>query len=138
VTPLARRLCLSIGAAVAAAACVDRLPDQDLRIVSATAVVKMPVEDFAKEYQTDRAAADRRYFGKAVELSGKVADVHEAASGSALTFNDRTGAEILEAVLLDDQAKAIAGGLDDTRRVRLKCYADKFAAHVLVRSCVKP
>jgi len=129
---------LALALAVVLSACVDKLPLQDGRIVDATAVAKMPVDDLVKEYQTDAAGADRRYFSRAVEVSGKVGTIHQAPTDTTLVFTDTTGAEILHAVLLDDSSKGIVTGLDTDRRIRLKCYADKFAGHVMLRSCVKP
>ena len=47
------------------------LPDQDLRIRNAVAVAKMTAADLWQDYQKDAKAADKQYWGKAVEVSGK-------------------------------------------------------------------
>jgi hypothetical protein len=52
--------------------CADRLPDQDLRILRATPVAKLSSDILWQEYQADARAADKKYWGKAVEVSGKV------------------------------------------------------------------
>lgn len=124
--------------AASSAACVDRLPDHDLRILSATAIAKMPAEDLARDYQTDKAAADRQYWGKAIEISGDVASTRESATGPVLVFVDKTGAEIVEAALLDDGAAAIVESVGKSRRVRLKCYCDGLTTKVVLKSCVLP
>ena len=122
----------------AAAGCVDRLPDQDLRILGATAIAKMPVEDLAADYRNDKTAADRRYWGKPIEVSGEVATTRETPTGPVLVFKDKTGADILEASLLEDQAGAVMAAVGESRRVRLKCYCDGLTTHVRLKSCVLP
>ena len=123
----------------AAAGCVDRLPDQDLRILSATAVSKLPVDALASDYRADRAAADRQYWGKPIEVSGEVSTTRGTPAAPVLVFVDKSGAEIVEATLLDDQAKAVTDAVGASKRIRLKCYCDGLAATtVRLKSCVLP
>ena len=134
-----RRAALTLAALVASsAACVDRLPDQDRRILAATAIAKLPVDALAQDYQTDQAAADRQYWGKAIEVSGDVARTRESETGPVLVFVDKTGAEIVEAALLDDRASAIIESVGKSRRVRLKCYCAGLTTKVVLKSCVLP
>ena len=123
----------------ALAGCVDRLPDQDLRIVGDVAVAKLPVESLAGDYRTDRAAADRQYWGKPIEVSGEVKETRQTAAGPVLVFADESGATLVEASLLDEQADAIATAVGKSPRVRLKCYCEGMAATaVRLKSCVAP
>ncbi len=121
-----------------AGACVDRLPDQDLRILSATAAAKLPVDALAADYRADRAAADRQYRGKPIEISGEVASTRDTASGPVLVFSDKAGAEIVEAGLLDEQARAIVEAVGQSKRIRLKCYCEGLGTTVRLKSCVLP
>jgi hypothetical protein len=122
----------------ATAGCVDRLPDQDLRILGATAIAKMPVEDLIADYRTDKTAADRRYWGKPIEVSGEVTTTRESPAGPVLVFSDKSGAEIVQASLLDDRAAAVLAAVGESRRVRLKCYCDGLTTTVRLKSCVLP
>jgi hypothetical protein len=122
----------------AAVGCVDRLPDQDLRILTATAVAKLPVDALATDYRTDRAAADRQYWGKPIEVSGEVSNTRESATGPVLVFVDKVGAEIVEATLLDEQSKTVLEAVGKSKRIRLKCYCDGLATTVRLKSCVLP
>jgi hypothetical protein len=121
------------------AACVDRLPDQDRRILGATPVAKLPVADLSKEFQASRADANRKYWGKAVEVTGDVsASAPVNGTTTSLVFADKSGAALAEAWLLDDQAAAIVAGLAQNRRVRLKCYCEGLTTKVVLKSCVRP
>jgi hypothetical protein len=123
----------------AAAGCVDRLPDQDLRILTATAVAKLPVDALVGDYRADRGAADRQYWGKPIEVSGEVSATRESPTGPVLVFVDKSGAEIVEAMLLADQAKAIVDAVGQSKRIRLKCYCDGLGTtSVQLKSCVLP
>lgn len=116
--------------------CVDRLPAQDRRILDAVPAAKLTVEDLSRDYQQDRKAADKRYWGKAIEVSGLVASTRDEAMGAALIFADKSGTPIVEAGLLDDQAKAILASTADSRRVMLRCYCDGLNGRVMLKSCV--
>src|SRR5690348_15259177 len=59
-------------AALTIGACVDRLPEEDLRITTAVPAEKLSAELLWKDFQTDAAAARSRYFGKAVEITGVI------------------------------------------------------------------
>jgi hypothetical protein len=120
--------------------CVDRLPDQDLRILSASAVAKLPVESLAADYRADRAAADRQYWGKPIEVSGEVTETRQTPAGPLLVFADKAGgAALVEASLLEEQAGAIVEAVGTSRRVRLKCYCEGLSGSaVRLKSCVLP
>ena len=116
--------------------CVDRLPAQDRRILDAVPSAKLTAEDLSHDYQQDRKAADKHYWGKAIEVSGVVASTRDEAMGAALVFTDKSGAPIVEAGLLDDRAKAILASTADSRRVTLRCYCDGWNGRVLLKSCI--
>ncbi len=137
-TRLGMRVLLVAACAAAAAACMDRLPEQDLRILGATAIAKMPIEDLAADYRTDKAAADRQYWGKPIEVSGEVADTREGPAGPVLVFKDKAGVEIADASLLQEQAGTVLASVGKSRRVRLKCYCDGLSTVVRLKSCVLP
>ena len=59
----------------ALAGCSHTLPDQDRRITVTPAIAKIPAEDLWKEYRADAKAADKKYWGRAIEVSGKVSTV---------------------------------------------------------------
>lgn len=130
------RVLLSACSLAAALSCVDRLPAQDRRILDAVPVAKLTVEDLSRDYQQDRKAADKRYWGKAIEVSGLVASTRDEALGAALIFSDKSGAPIVEAGLLDDQAKSLLASTADSRRVMLRCYCDGWNGRVMLKSCV--
>ena len=117
---------------------MDRLPDQDLRILAATAVAKLPVDALASDYRADRAAADRQYWGKPIEVSGEVSSTRDSATGPVLVFVDKSGVEIVEAMLLDEQRAAVVEAVGKSKRIRLKCYCDGLATTVRLKSCVLP
>jgi len=122
--------------ALALGACVDRLPAQDRRILAATAVAKLSVEDLARDYQRDAAAANKLYWGKPIEVSGIVASTRDEQAGATLVFADKSGAAIVEAGLLEDQAKAILASTADHHRITLRCYCGGLNGRVQLKSCV--
>jgi hypothetical protein len=127
-----------IAVQVALCACVNRLPAQDRRILNATPVAKLTIDDLARDYQRDPKGADARYWGKAVEVSGVVAHTRDEQTGATLLFADKAGATIVEAGLLEDQAKAVLAATADSRRMTLRCYCAGANGPVPVRlmSCI--
>jgi hypothetical protein len=134
-----RKLLLMFAALLPAvlAGCVDRLPEQDLRILSASAVAKLPVEALVADYRADADAAGRQYWGKPIEVSGEVTETRQTPAGPLLVFADKAGAAIVEASLLEEQAAAIVEAVGKSRRVRLKCYCEGLSGTaVRLKSCV--
>jgi hypothetical protein len=123
-------------AAFAMAACADKLPDQDRRITQAAPAAKLSVDLLWKDYQADRAAADRKYWGKAVDISGKVTSV-ETAAPSRVIFQMQA-AQGVEARLLDDQAAAILASAVVGERITLRCYCAGLSGSVILTSCIRP
>jgi hypothetical protein len=125
-----------LGAALAIAACADTLPDQDRRITEAMPAAKLSVEFLWKDYQADRAAADRKYWGKAVDISGKVTSV-ETTAPRRLMFEVQPPHGV-EARLLDDQAAAILTSAVVGERVTLRCFCAGLSGSVILSSCIRP
>jgi tRNA_anti-like len=133
-----------VGAALlvlVAMACVDRLPDQDLRILQATPVAKLSVDLLVQEYAANAGEANRRYFGKAVEITGTVGKTQPMGTGTALLFMQKAEPDktALEAHLLDDRAAAIVEAVKTTPRITLRCFAETTSGPtVVLKSCVAP
>jgi hypothetical protein len=136
----ARSACLFMAPLLACltvvAACVDHVPAQDRRILTAVPAAKLSVDDLARDYARDRAAADRQYRGKAIEVSGTVGSTRDEETGALLLFTNKDGAVTVEAGLLEDQARAIVTGAAEHPRVTLRCYCDGLNGAVVLRSCV--
>ena len=130
-------------AIASSAACASSLPEQDRRILEATPTAKLSSDDIWKDYQQNAADADRKYWGRAIEVAGKVARV--VKDKRQLLFGDENAQ--VRASLLDDQADAILGEAVEGQRFRLKCFcggverggtSDKPTQTVILKSCVKP
>jgi tRNA_anti-like len=120
------------------ASCADRLPEQDLRILQAVPVAKMPVDDLWKEYAANAAEADRKYKGHAVEIAGKVTSAGRDTAGRQYLFFVEADPLGVRAQLLDDQAVAIVADAQPGVRVTLRCFAEGLAGDLALKSCVRP
>jgi len=132
---LALAACASLGVA---AGCVDRLPDQDRRILQAGPVAKMSTGDLWNEYQSDRRAADRKYWGKPVEISGRVSSAVTEAPPRLMFLPEPGAAAGVEARLLDDRAQSILAEAAAGTRVTLRCFCEGLQKNVILKSCIKP
>jgi hypothetical protein len=131
-----RRVLLTVAIASVAAACVDRLPDQDRRITVAVPAYKLSADLLWKEYKADAAQANRKYWGKAIEISGAASRVESDASRIVFEQESPQG---VAAGLLDDQAKDILAAVKPGDRVMLRCYCSGLAGgDVVLKSCVRP
>ena len=117
-------------------ACVNRLPDQDRRITVTPAVAKMTAEDLWKDFQQDEAAARTKYWGKAIEVSGRPSIAAGSGVGHQVFFA-QTGSHGVQANLLDDEAKAIVAEVESGARIRLKCFCEGLDGNVVLKSCVR-
>ena len=120
-----------------AAGCADRLPDQDRRILQAVPVAKLSTDILWKEYQADKRAADRKYWGKAVEITGKVSSVATDPPPRVM-FTQPDSATGVQASLLDDRAPAALADAAVGQRMTLRCFCEGVAANVILKSCIKP
>ncbi len=121
----------------AAAACADRLPDQDRRILAAPPQAKLSTDILWSDYQADRGAADRRYRGKVVEVSGKVSSVSQDPARIVFLQQEQPPAGV-EARLLDDRAAATLAAASVGQRLTLRCFCEGVATNVVLKSCIKP
>lgn len=143
-TPLRASLVTSLRAGllvlILLSGCADTLPDQDLRIRVTPIVAKMPAEFLWKEYQADAREADRKYWGKAIEISGKATQSDARDTGgpskSYLLFKQSETFGV-RANLLDEDAAAIIKEAATGQHVRLKCFCAGLDGHVVLKSCVK-
>jgi hypothetical protein len=120
--------------------CVDRLPTEDRRITIVTPLAKLSAADLWNDYQKDGAGANRRYFGEAVEVSGKVTGIDTSAKGGAVVMFGQTETLGLRAVLLGDQEAAILKTAKVNERLTLRCFVEGriLEGHVGLRSCIRP
>ena len=121
-----------------AVGCVDRLPDQDLRVLTATPVAKLSVDLLWKEFQADPDAASRTYFGKVVEITGTASRVGDDAPTDRYVLFAQDGEVGVRANLLDDQAAAILAKAREEPRITLKCYCEGLDGSLVLKSCVQP
>ena len=123
-------------------ACTNTLPAEDRRITLATPVAKLSAADLWQDYLKDAAAANRRYFGDAVEVTGKVTAIEPSTGGASATpafvMFGQTEAFGVRAVLLGDQAADILKIAKVGERLTLRCFVEGriLEGHVALRSCI--
>jgi len=125
-------------AALVFGGCVSRLPDQDLRILTMPPVAKLSTDILWKEYQEQPEQANRSYWGKVVEITGKASTVGDDAPTDRYILFAHGGEWGVRANLLDEQASQILSRARENPRVTLKCFCDGLSGHVLLKSCVVP
>jgi hypothetical protein len=118
--------------------CVDRLPDQDLRITTAVPVAKLPAELLWQEFEKDPAGSAKRYFGKAIDLTGKVTSIDAADSQGPYMLFAQTEKFGVRANLLVDRAAETMKDVQPGSRVNLKCFCEGLNGHVILKSCIRP
>ena len=132
-----RRLA-AVGALAVVAGCARTLPAQDRRITVTPAIAKMPAEDLWKAYKDDQRAADQKYWGKAIEVSGKVSTIlGEPSAPQAVRFIIESDKGI-RAFVLDDEAAEILKSVAVGQHLRLKCFCAGLEEDVVLRSCIQP
>src|SRR6266566_639094 len=107
--------------------CADRLPDQDLRILQAVPVAKLSAEILWTEYQADRRAADRKYWGKAIDVSGRLSSFAPAPGARVIFLPKPDSTAGIEARLLDERAAAILTDVTAGQRITLRCFCEGLA-----------
>jgi hypothetical protein len=121
-----------------ASACVDRMPDQDLRVVAAVPVAKLSADLLWKDYLADRQAADRQYRFKPIEITGTVTKFGTDSPGDRYVFFGQPADAGIRANLLDDGAGGVLASVAANRVVTLKCMCDGLAGNLVLKSCVRP
>jgi len=137
ITPMRRWLvCLT----VAGAACVSNLPEQDLRILTAQPYAKLSTSDLWKDFQTDAAAATKKYFGKAIDVSDKPTVIETEASKGQHFFFGQTPDHGVRARLLDEKAAETLKDVKVGTRLTIRCFCEGMDAKgdVVLKSCIRP
>jgi hypothetical protein len=134
------RLLLVLVVLGAAAACVSQLPDQDLRITTASPAAKLSASDLWKDFQADTKAARSRYFGAAVDVSDSPTAVEPQAPGGARMVFAQAGDRGVVARLLDDRAAETLKEAKAGTRLTLRCFCEGLdgSGDVLLKSCIRP
>jgi hypothetical protein len=129
---------VALAACLTVAACADKLPEQDRRILEAAPAAKLSTDILWKEYQADRRAADRKYWGRAVEVTGKVTEVVPNPPAPHILFGKdvQPGSAGVEARPLDDQAAATFAAATVGERLTLRCFCEGLAGNVVLKSCI--
>jgi hypothetical protein len=123
-----------------ATACIDRLPDQDLRILAATTPdMKLSADLLWKAFKDNAGEARRLYFGKVVEVTGTATVIGtDAPTERFVLFGQEDGKFGVRANLLDDRAREILSSIPDNKRITLRCFCEGLDGHVILKSCVRP
>jgi hypothetical protein len=134
---LVRRVVSVVALAAGVAACTDRLPDQDLRIVEAVPVERLSVALLWQDFETSRAQAESNYNGKAVVIIGEATGAGTDAPGDRYVYFKRTDTGGIRANLLDERASAVLAAVKDAPRVTLKCFCEGVSGvDVVLKSCI--
>jgi hypothetical protein len=118
------------------AGCADQLPDQDRRILDASPDLKVSTDILWAEFQANTSSANERYWGKAVEVTGKVTGKTE--SPARIIFLPQHSSSGTEARLLDDRAAATLAAANVGERMTLRCFCAGLESNVILKSCIKP
>lgn len=121
-------------------ACVDRLPAEDRRITAVQPIAKLSAPDLWNDYQQDAKAANSKYFGGAIEVSGKVTAIAPQSPAGPVVMFGQTEMFGIRAVLLGDQAGEILKTARVNERLTLRCFCEGKTTdgHVGLRSCIRP
>ena len=125
---------------LALSACVDKLPPEDRRITAVQPIAKLSAPDLWNDYQQDAKAANSKYFGGAIDISGKVTAIEPASPAGPVVMFGQTEMFGIRAVLLGDQAAEIISTAKVNERLTLRCFCEGKTAdgHVGLRSCIRP
>lgn len=127
---------LTCASVLVIAACVDRLPDQDLRIVDAVPVERLSAALLWQDFQKAREQAERTYNGKAVVVTGTVTRAGSGEPGERYVHFAQTDTAGIHASLLDERADAILAAVKENPRVALKCFCEGMTTDIILKSCV--
>jgi hypothetical protein len=128
---------------LAALSCVDRLPDQDLRILSAVPIDRVSASVLWDDFQKDAEAAGRRYRGQPLVVTGPSPTLIDEGPGRRFLRYVLTGGRdgAIQASLLDEQAEAILAAATSGQRVDVKCFCEGLSREtkeIVLKSCVAP
>jgi hypothetical protein len=126
---------LVLVAAAGILACGPAVSDHDNRIFATAASLKLSAVDLSTAYGTDAGAADGRYRGRVVEVSGVI---DKLPGGVTVMLRGAEKGPVVEASLHEDVAAEMMKTLADGKRVTLKCFCEGLNQHVRLKSCVAP
>jgi hypothetical protein len=125
---------LTVVMLVCAAACAPSVSDHDNRIFATSASVKLSAIDLAAAYAADKGAAEDRYRGRVIEISGVVRGV----GPTLVTLAADDAGQVVDASLHEDTAVELVKTVSAGQRVTLKCFCEGFDQRVRLKSCVAP
>ena len=124
-----------MAAAVTAFACGPAVSDHDNRIFGTPASLKLSAADLSSAYGADAGAADGRYRGRVLEVSGVIGKL---PGGVRVLLKGSEKGPVVEASLHEDVAAEMIKTLGDGKRVTLKCFCEGLNQQVRLKSCVAP
>ena len=133
-----KRLVVRLVIAIATAcglACGPAVSDHDNRIFATPASVKLSAADLSTAYASDAGAADGRYRGRVLEISGVIDKVNP---GGAVMLAGGEKGPVVSASLHEDVAAEMIKTLAERQRVTIKCFCEGLDQQVRLKSCVAP
>ena len=130
-----KRFIIILIAAASGLACGPAVSDHDNRIFATPASLKLSAVDLSTAYGTDAGAADGRYRGRVVEISGVI---DKLPGGMTVMLRGAEKGPLVESSLHEDVAAEMIKTLADGKRVTLKCFCEGLNQHVRLKSCVAP
>ena len=131
-----RRLLVITIAAASGLACGPAVSDHDNRIFAMPASIKLSAADLSTAYGTDAPAADGRYRGRVLEISGVVDKLVPGDGAVMLTGGEKS--PLVEASLHEDVAAEMLKTVAEHQRITFKCFCEGLNQHVRLKSCVAP
>ena len=129
-----KRLLAITVVAASGLACGPAVSDHDNRIFAIPASIKLSAVDLSTAYVSDAGAADSRYRGRVLEVSGVIGKVN--TGGGSLTMAGGEKGPIVEASLHEDVAAEMLKKLAEGQRVIIKCFCEGLNQQVRLKSCV--
>jgi len=90
-------------------------------VKNAAGDIVISTDDLASEYFLDKAAADKKYKGKRVEVKGSIAAVIPTPDQTIVAFNSPSGTEISCKFTMQQRAKLTALKNDQEVKIRGTC-----------------